>query len=222
MKRIVTGISLLTTLVLALVLAPASAQEASPIAPIEETGGLESTVSRSWSIDYANASPEASAELPELQMVIAMVMRYETPEQAAAALDLYMSDMADQMETDQYLKEFELVELDDIGDRATTVSTTVVESEGSWYSRVSSAQEGQYLYTLMVIGGNADRVASADTLLAEMVNDVDPGEGEGTFAADGTSTGGPWDVLPTSDHPALAGLISYGDAVLFPEPDLAD
>lgn len=222
MKRFAFGISLLATLVLALLLAPAAAQESTPIDPMMDNGGLEYAISRSWSIDYANATPNTSGESPKFQMVIALVMRFETPEQAASALDRYMSDMSEQMETDEFLKDFELVVLDGIGEQASAVGTTVVESEGTWYSRVSSAQEGRYLYSVTAIGADADQVMDADSLLGEMVNNADPGEGDGTFLADGTSTGGPWDVLPTNEHPALAGLISYGDAVHFPEPAVED
>lgn len=220
MKRFATGISLLIALALSMTLAPASGQESTPVDPMMGDEGLELVVSRSWSIDWANASLVTSAELPDLQMAIAMVNRYETPEQAATAFELFTSLMADQMSADEQLEDFEVTALAGLGDQASAISTTVVESEGTWVSRLSVAQEGRYLYTVTAIGSDADRVASADGLLAGMVNDSDPGEGDGTFMEDGSSTGGPWDVMPADDDPALAGLISYGDAVFFPEPSI--
>ncbi len=218
MKRLATGITLLFTLVLSLMLAPASAQEATPVDPLMQGEGLELAVSRLWSIDYSMASPVASSGLPELQLVSAMAMRYETPELATRSFDQLTRDMAEETSTDETLTDHEVVPLDGIGDQASAIGTTTVEPEGTWIARVSIAREGQYLYIVMAVGADADRVATADDLLAGMVNDSDPGEGDGTFVEDGTSTGGPWDVLPTNDHPALAGMINYGDAVLFPEP----
>jgi hypothetical protein len=217
MKRLATGISLLIALMLSLLLAPAAAQESTPLAPEMGEDGIESVVSRGWGIDFANASPEASPEIADLQMVMAMVMRFETPEQAATAFELFMSDMSEQMATDDTSDEVELTMIDGIGDQAAVVSSVVVESEGTWISRLSVAQEGRYLYTVTAFGGDADRVASADELLTSMVDANDPADGDGTFMEDGTSTGGLWDVLPTDDHPALAGLISYGDTVQDPE-----
>lgn len=218
MKRLATGISLFITLALSLMLAPAGAQEATPVDPLMQGEGLELAVSRLWSIDYSAASPAASADLPDLQLVSGLVMRYETPEFAARAFDKLTGDMAEETSADESLTDQEVVALDGIGDQASAIGTTAVEPEGTWVTRVSTAQEGQYLYIVMAIGADPDRVATADNLLVGMVNDVDPGEGDGTFMEDGTSTGGPWDTLPTNDHPALAGLINYGDAILFPVP----
>jgi hypothetical protein len=217
MKRLAAGISLLITLTLSLLLAPAAAQESTPLAPEMGEDGIESVVSRGWGIDFANASPEASPDIADLQMVMAMVMRFETPEQAATAFDLLMRDMSEQMATDDTQEEVELTMIDGLGDQAAVVSSVVVESEGTWISRLSIAQEGRYLYTVTAFGGDADRVASADELLTSMVDADDPTDGDGTFMEDGTSTGGLWAVLPTDDHPALAGLISYGDNLEDPE-----
>lgn len=217
MKRFAPVISLLVALALSLVLAPAGAQESTPLAPETEEDGLESVVSRAWGIDFSSASPDASLEIADLQLVMAMVMRYETPEQAATAFELMTGDMSAQMATEDSPEEVELTMVDGIGDQAAVVSSVVVEAEGTWVTRLSIAQEGRYLYTVTAIGGDADRVASADELLTSMVEAVDPSEGDGTFVEDGTSTGGLWDVLPTNDHPVLAGLISYGDSEEDPE-----
>jgi hypothetical protein len=216
-KRFATSIGLLITLALSLMLAPAGAQESTPLAPEMGEDGIETVASRAWGIDFASASPEASPEIADLQIVIAMVMRFETPEQAVAAFDVFMSDMSEQMATEDTPEEVEVTTIDGIGDQAAVVSSVVVESEGTWISRLTVAQEGRYLYTVTAFGGDPDRVADTDELLTSMVNAVDPSDDEGTFAEDGTSTGGLWDVLPTDDHPALAGLISYGDNLENPE-----
>ncbi len=216
-KRFVTGTSLLITLALSLLLAPAGAQESTPVDPEMWEDGLEAVASRAWGIDFASATPEASLEIADLQLVMAMVMRFETPEQATTAFDRMMSDMGQQMEADQSQGEVDVTTVDGIGDQAAVVTSVAVESEGTWHTRLSVAREGRYIYTITAFGGDADRVASTDELLTGMVDAVDPTDDEGTFAEDGTSTGGIWDVLPTDDHPVLAGLISYGDSEQDPE-----
>jgi hypothetical protein len=53
----------------------------------------------------------------------------------------------------------------------------------------------------------------ADDLAATMAA-REPGDGAPQFNADGTSTGGLWDLFPPADDPALEHLMSFSDAAL--------
>jgi hypothetical protein len=224
MKRITSGIILLVALLFALPLAYAGAQDTETLEPGLDQDGLVYAVSRSWSIDFATlaaATPQATPTTPDLFMVLAMVMRYDSPQHAEDAFDSIKDESSDQVGSDAPAETMETFDLDGIGDQAMAAETTAVEAEGTWISRLATSQQGELLYIVMVIGGNAERVANADVLLDAMVNDAQPGEGEGTYSEDGASTGGLWDVLPAMDHPALTGLINFGDQIVFPEPDNA-
>jgi hypothetical protein len=224
MPRIKPVALLLASILFALMLAPAAAQDTEPLDDLDdfaEVDGLEYAVSRIWMVDFETmlaASPAAGMAAPDLFFTMAMVWRMDSTEHAEEAFTFLEEDGTDDLLQDDTAN-VEMSDLDGIGDQASTTEVSSSDDDLEGVTRISIAQEGEYVYLVMSLGGNSASVANADLVLGAMVNDADPSDGDGTLAEDGTSTGGIWDTFPADDLDALTGLINAGDSIMYPEPE---
>lgn len=225
MSRLKLLLSLFAMLSLALAAAPAAAQEGTPSA-LDDPGqleGIEMAVSRDWAVNFETMmmSPEAEMDATGLFLVSASVMRFDNDDNASAAYQLYLDEGVASITNDPDLagEDSEITESEiDLGDEAYQVDLVSTVEEGESSFRVTFAREGNFVYLVLAIAMDSDSATLATDILEYMVNEGEPGEGEGTFNEEGGSEGGIWDVFPPNDHPALEGVEPSGDNIEYPAP----
>jgi hypothetical protein len=225
MSRLKLFLSLFVLLALGLAAAPVAAQDEGTPSALDDPSlleGIELAVSRDWSVDFDTmmmASPDAEMDMSGLFLVSAQAIQFDNDENASAAYQLYIEEGVPSLTSDPELagEDAEITESEvDLGDEAyqvDLVSTTEGE-EGAF--RVAFAREGNYVYLVFAIAMEPDSANLATDVLDYMVNEGEPGEGEGTFNEDGGSEGGIWDVFPPNDHPALESMVPSGDSIDYP------
>ncbi len=223
MTRLKLLLSLIAMLGLALSAAPVAAQDEEPSA-LDDPGlleGIERAISRDWSVDFATMSGSPDAGEGGLFLVSASVMQFDTDDNASAAYALYLDEGVASITSELLAEEgSEITESEsDLGDEGYQVDIVSTSEEDPGALRVTFAREGNMLYLVFGIAMDPESANLATDILDHMVNEGEPGEGDGTFNEDGGSEGGLWDVFPADDHPALAGLIPSGDEIVYPAPE---
>lgn len=77
---------------------------------------------------------------------------------------------------------------------------------------------GNFNYFVTIISQNDQADHKAREIATAMLNNH-AGDGDGTFNADGTSSGGIWKLLPVNGDADLGTLVVLGDEILFPVPE---
>lgn len=187
-KRIVT--SLIAVLALASLLATsATAQDTSKLE--EELPGVQAGYMRMFLPD-PEATPVADLieEGTTTHTVMFMAYRFDSPENAASALDIYASDGMDQF----FDGDTEQEEIADLGDKAVQVSGTTHVGDEDDPTVALLVQEGTDVYMILAMGGDdtlADKVLETTTVIIE--EDVPDNEVE--LDTEGGSTGRVFEVF---------------------------
>jgi hypothetical protein len=206
-RRVPTFLAALAALLLVI---PAAAQTPDATPAGDELAGLEYYAGRQYAPDPAAG---IDRENPGLFQVSARVYVFDTEENADARWDSTIEStiVESDIPSGSDNVEFEEAEIDDLGDRAwvTTLAATTPEGD-TGYFRLLYVQEGTSLYVVSAIAGSDDATAIGDDIAREIV-EREPGDGEGTFREDGTSTGGIWDIFPATGDDVLDGIIAFAD-----------
>ena len=174
--------------------------------------GLQEGVTR----QYASDPKTVPADNPdEFSIITVHIFRYDTSEHAAAAWQSLRDSVAQQFQpaTDSGYDPIDVQEksLNDLGDQAYVAWLSSSPEEGvTGYYRVLYVQQGDYLYLLTAIGGNEDTTLRSDDLARTLV-DRDAGTTSTSFNADGTSSGGIWDIFPAADDDVVKDLTPVQD-----------
>lgn len=214
-----------------MVLAPVSAQEDTEEFDFGDLDGIQSGVGRYYYADYSamfDAMSTPGAEMPELPALLGLsvgVLKFDSDDNADSGFDKLYEELvnsaneslAEDADTGTPTTPVTVTEndVDDIGDEAKSMSATLEEEDGTYYSYGIIAREGDLIY-LLIGNGGSDPSEAINNLTKGMM-DRDAGEGDGTFNEDGSSTGGLWDLFPADDDPALGGLLNGGDEIIYPE-----
>lgn len=193
---------------------------------ISQLEGIESAVSRGYSVDFEalfSASPEAmeSMELEGLYFVTVAAYGFDSDGNAEAAYDFMREEAATALETSgDGEEEIEVAEeeIDGLGDRAFAIDMRTESDDSIGYIRLLTVQDGDELLQVISVAGSEESATSVDAVMDVML-ERESGDGEGTFNADGTSSGGLWDRFPESDDATLQGLMPFGDEQLYPVID---
>lgn len=217
-RRLFPAAALLLAALIALLAAlPASAQTpmASPGATPEGTPGtlpgLKYVASRQYAPDPTkpiNASDEG------LFLLTARVFAFDTEDHANAGWDATVNSttIESQMPPSTEKVQYEEIEIEGLGDRAwaTTIAAETPQGD-TGYFRLVYVQDGAYLYTLSAIAGSAEPTLITDAFAEAMVA-AEPGDGDAQFNADGSSTGGVWDLLPVQGDDTAGDLVAFADS----------
>ena len=205
----------LASLSLALI-TPALAQtpEASPAStPISVTlVGLQEGVTR----QYAADPTLVPADHPdEFAIVTVHLFRFDTPEHAGAAWESLRGTAVGQFQPapgdESVAVDVNEEELDDLGDQAYVAWLSASPEEGTTgHYRVLYVQDGAFLYLLTAMAGSEELTLHADDI-ARVIVEREPGESPANFNADGTSTGGLWNLFPDADNDIMQGLVPVQD-----------
>lgn len=204
-RRIAT--SVIAILALASLLATSAvAQDTSKLE--EELPGVQAGYMRMFLPD-PEATPVADLieEGTTTHTVMFMAYRFDSPENAASALDTYAEEGMDQFfdgDTDQE-------EIADLGDKAVQVSGTTHVADDDDPTVALLVQEGTDVYMILAMGGDdtlADKVLEvATTIIAEDVPD-----NEVMLDPEGGSTGRVFEVFAAAeDHELVAELVPVMD-----------
>jgi hypothetical protein len=227
MKRIYPPLVCLLGIAFALPILAASAQTppAGAIPNISEFEGIEAAISRTWSLDVEGmiaATPDIEPDDFDqgVTALSAMVLRFDTAEQARAGYDAFLAgmdvellDMA-QAGTPTVTDE----PVDDLGDTASAITLNTSTEDQETFFRFVLVHHGEYFFLTSALAATSDVVVVADELAAYLVNDGEDQGDEANFVAEGTSSGGLWGLMPTEDNELLGGLIPIFDETLFPAP----
>lgn len=208
MRRVFSITASLIALLLSLPAAQAQTPVASPEAMTLE--GLEYVAARQYAPD---PSSPITAEDEGLYVLSVRAYAFDSEEHANAGWESTMESTAIESEIpmDSDKVEFEEQEIDDLGDRAwATIISAEIPDGDTGYFRLLYIQEGSMLYTVNAIAGSAEATLITDEIAREIVS-REPGEGSPEFRADGTSSGGLWDVIPATGDEVLGGNIAFAD-----------
>jgi hypothetical protein len=212
------------------VIAPVSAQDAEEEFDINQLEGLQRAVGRFYYGDYSAmfdtmSTPGATMSGDMLLGVSIGVFEFDNDDHAKDAVDKlvdeakksFESGEMEDMGTPVAAGEIKEEDVDDIGDDAKGLSVTVDDEGMQMTDYLLLVRDGNRL--LFLAGNGTGDVTGQINNIAKGMADRDPGDGDGTFNEDGTSTGGLWDIFPASDDEAIKGLTNGGDEVIFPEDE---
>jgi hypothetical protein len=205
--------------------ATAQTPAAGEIPPIDQFDGIEAAVDRTWGQDIEAmlaATPDLQPEDFEQGVTVlnAMVVRFDTDENAQAAYATFQSGIGSQLlqlaqggtptVTDEPVS--------DLGDVASAVTLVTTTPESETHLRFVLAREGRYLFLTYALAETGDEAAIADDLANYVVSEGEEQGDEAIFVADGASTGGLWGFMPPNDADLLGDLVPISDATLYPAP----
>lgn len=217
---IVAGLALVPALT-----ATAQTPAASEIPPIESFTGIEAAVDRTWGPDIAGMMAATPGLQPEdiaqgVNVLNAMVVRFDTDENAQTAYDTFQSGIGSQLlqlaqgGTPTVSEE----PVSDLADAASAVTLVTTTPDQETHLRFVLAREGRYLFLTYALAETGDQAAIADDLAAYVVNEGEEQGDEAIFVANGGSTGGLWGFMPPAGAGLLNDLVPISDATLYPAP----
>lgn len=203
--------------------ASVAAQDEPSATPAADTGvpeGLETWYVRSVSADLMTVlDPEVPEEERAGWLALTMnVLEFENEDAAGA----FVGELAEQVDaSDQEGVEVEQATLDLEFDH--TATDVAFEEPGIGSFRVVEviAQDGAYVYA---VGGQSLGDTETTTLVESTIQamyDAEAGDGEAAYDATGASSGGNWDVMPTTEEISESeeALVTGEDVIVFPVDD---
>ena len=162
----------------------------------------------------AAATPGADIATPDISqlglfMIGGFVVEFDNGDNASSGLDT-LADQITQSTGDEEDFTFSETKIDDIGDKTKAFSGDYSSDGIDGKALVILTQKGEYVYAAVAISFGSDPTDAVTSFVTDMAN-ATPGDGDGTFSEDGTSTGGLWDVFPAADADYLKGLTPMSD-----------
>lgn len=220
LKRITLLLSLILTLAVS---STAVAQEATPPLDPGDIEGLVSGYGRTYIADIESlmATPEALENLAIEDISLsglAMVMTFEDEDIASDAFSDFSDEFAEGFMEGSEMQA-EPSEIDDLGNQAIEYyGETEVDETTVAPSSMIIVQEGEYIYVAMILGGTD--VSESSRALAEHLLEAEIPDTEVEFNADGTSTGGVYDIMPNAENAdVVQGMIPFIDMEFVSQED---
>jgi hypothetical protein len=179
----------------------------------DDFAGLQSGVARLFTIDYSAALPGDDAASPPahatpvatpdfsaggVSTVAVGVLQFDTVENAIAAVREAGAEMQGEAEATA-------IDVEGFDGETAAYVFSGSDDEDEFSGLAIMSQDGDQVAIAMT-AGEADDMIDLVTDLALDIVAAEPGSGETSFDADGTSEGGLWDKLPTRVE---LGLASY-------------
>lgn len=201
----------------------AAGQDASSVE--EELPGIESAYSRLFMPDFdamfaALETPGADIEFDEngVVMVMTIVFTFDSEDNAANAMNTLQEGFVETSEE----AEIEETEIDDLGDRALMFSGVVDETDDPLTTISLFVQDGEHVYVVTLGGGELEAGKQQSQDIAQFMVDAEISTDEVTLDAEGGSTGGAFDLMPTAeDTDLVGGLAPTSDSNMLEDFDLA-
>lgn len=160
------------------------------------------------------ATPGAEEGTPDLSqlglfLLQGFVVQFDNSDHASAGFDNLTDQIAKGAGEDEELT-FSEAQVDNIGDKTRAFSGQYAEEGIEGSAVILLTQKGDFIYAAVSVSFGSDQTGAVTTFVTDMSN-KNPGDGDGTFKDDGTSTGGLWDVFPAADADYLKGLAPVTD-----------
>lgn len=197
----------------------AAAQE-SPAGDInfKDLDGYQRGVGRIWMGDISallGGLGTPGAETPDINnlglfMLIGMVAEFDNSDHASGAFGTLGDELTKSLASEDSGIALQESDGEKIGDQSKTYTGKVSEEGIEGQLTMVIVQKGKYVYASFGMGLGSDP-SDAVNSLAKDLTDGKPGDGDGTFNDNGTSTGGLWDIFPSNDADYLKGLTPSTD-----------
>lgn len=226
MKKLLITLSLLLTLGLST--AGVAAQTDGVEAPdLEELAanaydveGLQSVYDRTFSVDYMAmmASPDADFESMDMSAMMKMIsiqgMSFDNEDNAKAYIEDMRSEMEQAVEEGdtETFEGMEISDLDDFDVDGIRVDTNMPDLDIAASMIIFS--DGNHAFMVMVMDADMETAQSSVNEVTQFVIDAEVENEEVTFNEDGTSTGGVFDRMPTSEDEVVGDLTTTMDMEL--------
>lgn len=201
-------LSLLLSLILTLAFTSTGMAQGGSPETIRDLDGIESGYGRMLMVNSAIEMDQrlSSNELPVAGMV--GVFTFEDADAAEDSLDIVGEEFATEFFDDGPVSE---VEVDDLGEKAYGyISEATIDERFTVEASSVIVHADEYIYFAVVIGGE-DTLAMGETWIEFMI-DGEVLDDEVIFNADGTSTGGAFEIMPgETDADVTEGLLPYSD-----------
>lgn len=186
--------------------------------------GVLEVVTRTYSIDFAalTATPGAGEDPASLEpegvvTLLAYVAAFDGNDTAESAWETVNTEFASQAESlgDPETSEVETTEIDELGDRATSYTTTVPQGETTLVTAILVVRDARFVYIAIGITAGEDPVPTTTAVVDAMLA-TEAGTSGAERGDDGFYRGGPWDKFPVAGDEVLAGLEPLADEQVFP------
>jgi len=192
-----------------------------------DLAGILEITSRTYSIDFAAlmATPGASEDPASLDLqgvvtLIGYVAYFDDEENAERGWVTVNTEFANQAATlgGDEVERVESSEVDDLGDRATSYISTVVERDTTFSTAIPIVQESRFVSIGIGITAGDDPVPTTTAVVERMI-DTDGGNEGAALGSEGFYSGGLWDTFPAVGDESLAGLAPLTDGLVSPTAD---
>ena len=216
----------------AMMASPAAAQDDldDPLEDLESLPGIQNAVARIHTVDYEalmagmagtpGAEADPFAAIDGILAINSAVLQFDNEDNASAAYDR-VKDAGVAAMTDGEGTVTSEGDIDDLGNKAWGANFTTQDEDlgGEAFSRVTIAQDNEYVFLTVSISTTEDGAGKSEDVLKHLVNDGEASGDDVSFSSQGGSTGGLWGFFPADDADIFEGLIPGGDEILYPEPD---
>lgn len=203
---------------------PEASPEASPAFSPADLPGFQQGYARAYSSDLSalSATPVAAEATPDyasfgVVTLSVVILAFDSEDNAAGSFEPVVQQVTSPASTGG----IELKELTVEGLAGPTVAYSAAIDQGpglTLHEVVLLTQDGPYIYQTIAIALSSPEDAQAFAVnVTQAIVAAPAGEGTGTLAPDGTSTGGPWDKLPKAGDPVLEGMTPVSDDVFDPD-----
>lgn len=162
-------------------------------------------------------APSIEDLLSDATYLTTIVMKYDSDDHAEKGFDIFYDEAKGQTGEDASAQTEE-VEIKDLGDEAKGMKGVIDQggTKTNYFSLL--VRDGEYNFVISAVS-SSDGVEQLTTGVAKAILDRNPGDGDGTFDANGASTGGLWDLFPVNGDASLGVLVVLGDEITFPVPE---
>lgn len=225
MKKLLITLSLLLTIGFATsgVAAQTDGVQAPDLEGMEaayDVEGLQSVYDRTFSVDFEAmmASPDADLESLDMSVLMNSIsiqgMTFDSEDNAKNYIDDMKSEMEKAVEEGdaETFEGMEISELEGFDVDGIRVDMDMPDLEIAVSMIMFS--DGNHVFQVMVMNADMETAQSHADEVAQFVIDAEIENEEITFSEDGTSTGGVFDRMPTSDDEIVGDLTSTMDTEL--------
>lgn len=185
-----------------------------------EVEGLESIYDRTFSVDIETMLASPDADFAEMDMSAMMRtisiqgMQFDSEDNAEA----YFDDMLEQMNTamEENPEATEDVEVADLeGFDVDGVQITMDMPDLGIAATMNVFVDGNQVFQVMAMDSDQATASTLAEEVTQFVVDADSNDDDVTFNADGTSTGGVFERMPTADDEIVGDLTGVMDTEIF-------
>ncbi|MGC4106815.1 MAG: hypothetical protein QM753_10755 [Thermomicrobiales bacterium] len=161
------------------------------------------------------STPGAEVETPDMSelglfMLGGFVAQFDNGDHASSALGTVTDSLVKSVESGDDGITLSEVDVDKLGDQTKAYSGTISEEGMEGTVVYIAVQKGDLVYIGFGLSFGSDPTDQITAFVTDLTKGK-PSDGDGTFNEDGTSTGGLWDVFPSSDADYLKGLTPMTD-----------